>query len=84
MSDEIKEQLRAMPCNVCMRAADHLHHVKTRGAGGKDERNLLPVCAVCHDWIHTQGIKTAERKIGRSLRIAAENCWNLAALWAHR
>ena len=31
----------------------HLHHIKSRGAGGKDtEENLIGVCFRCHTKIH--------------------------------
>ena len=45
-----------MPC-VCIRcgynAATDLHHVLPRSRGGTEHRtNLLPLCHVCHRWVH--------------------------------
>jgi len=34
-----------------------LHHVKSRGSGGKDEtHNLMPLCRDCHSKVHTVGL----------------------------
>lgn len=39
--------------------ATHAHHVKTRGAGGGDDQ-VVSICAIHHNWIHTQGRHTFE------------------------
>lgn len=37
----------------CTGRAQHHHHIVRRSQGGKDSKdNLLPVCWVCHAWIH--------------------------------
>ena len=34
----------------------HLHHIKTRGAGGGDNRdNVVMYCSFCHNEIHNKG-----------------------------
>lgn len=36
----------------------HMHHVKSRGAGGSDElSNLKTLCGECHREIHAKGVK---------------------------
>jgi len=44
-------------CVACVnRRADCFHHVKTRGAGGSDDKwNLMPVCIAHHNAIHMKG-----------------------------
>ena len=51
------------------------HHVKTVGAGGKDERNLVALCVVHHTEVHGIGRRTFEDKYGVDLDIEADNLW---------
>ena len=43
--------------SVCRGRIDK-HHVRTRGAGGKDENNIVPLCRLHHQEIHRIGRKT--------------------------
>ena len=43
-------------CEACYRIRHHIHHIKSRGAGGTDDHsNLIALCARCHNRIHTIG-----------------------------
>ena len=58
----LKTQLQGAICGPCFAGtiwskrvtiADTLHHILPRSRGGKNEiDNLIPVCAMCHMWIH--------------------------------
>lgn len=63
--------IRAMPCCVCgYRPPSDPHHVKSRGAGGRAE-DVVPLCRLCHDWIHASGRYSFERAKGIDLRVIA-------------
>ena len=49
-------------------------HVKSRGAGGFDHENIIPLCAGAHDE-QGRGIKSFERKWGIKLGTAALALW---------
>lgn len=51
------------------------HHVKSQGAGGKDEGNLLPICAIHHTMGHTRGWQTFQREHGLNLFALARLLW---------
>jgi len=76
---EIKAILRSYPCHLCAGWSEHLHHVKTRGAGGKDFENLLPVCVLCHDKIHVTGKKTCEALFRMNFASEAKRLWRRVA-----
>lgn len=45
-----------MGCEACGAMADAPHHIRTRGAGGGEEKgNLMSLCAEHHRQIHTKG-----------------------------
>lgn len=58
--------VRTLRCCVCGTRPTVAHHTKTRGAGGKADA-LVPLCTVCHDAVHTQGVRTFERRMGVDL-----------------
>jgi hypothetical protein len=68
----------AMYCEVpgCGSLAEAPHHLRTRGAGGKDDAgNLLALCAMHHRQVHDAGAETfAARypKLGGKIRAARE------------
>lgn len=75
--DQVVEIIRRMACLTCYaRRGDPPHHVKTRGSGGKDERNVVPLCWKCHSEVHTIGTKTFADKYAIDLRWEAEVLWN--------
>ena len=42
-------------CTLCNAAASDLHHVRSRGQGGRDnEQNLVSLCRMHHDLLHGQ------------------------------
>jgi hypothetical protein len=64
---------KGLPCRV--NGLRHPHHVKTRGAGGKDAQNLVPLCVVHHQELHDTGRTSFETKYGLDLRVHAERLW---------
>jgi hypothetical protein len=52
------------PVQVC--------HVKSRGAGGDDRRNVIALCAMAHDEQHRIGIPAFEKRWGVNLKAEAE------------
>ena len=51
-------------CEVCMKKAVDIHHIKYKSRGGKDEiRNLIALCRKCHDKAHAEKIKEGELKL---------------------
>ena len=45
-------------CEACHGNAILPHHIRTRGAGGDDDKaNLLSLCALCHRRIHSLGVQ---------------------------
>ena len=71
----LKQFVELLPCLVknekCFGRID-AHHVKTRGAGGKDEGNLIPLCRAHHIYIHSVGILTFMKKFSVNLKEVAE------------
>jgi len=47
-------------------------HIKTRGAGGDDRKNVVPLCGMAHDEQHRIGIPTFEKRWGVNLKAEAE------------
>jgi 5-methylcytosine-specific restriction endonuclease McrA len=47
---------------VCIRYAQHLHHIFKSGQGGSDERkNVMPACDPCNGWIEDNPIEAHRR-----------------------
>lgn len=49
--------IRTMPCVICGGWAE-VAHVKSRGAGGNDLGNCVPLCRKHHQQQHDMGIKS--------------------------
>jgi len=47
-------------------------HVRSRGAGGADVGNVVPLCTIHHAELHRTGIRSFEEKYGVDLRVEAE------------
>jgi hypothetical protein len=46
---------RELACSACgLRVPTEPDHVRTRGAGGRDE-DTVPLCRTCHDYRHANG-----------------------------
>lgn len=82
-TDEHQAWLRAMPCLGCaLMGTDerphHLHHTKNGGTGRKaDASRQVPLCALCHGFLHQHGPTTfesvyADMLAGRTLASWAE------------
>ena len=47
---------RKLPCLLCGHPPpSDPAHVRSRGAGGLDRENVIPLCRACHDRQHLQG-----------------------------
>lgn len=57
----------------------HPHHVKTRGAGGKDLSNLLGLCWKCHSEVHSLGLFRWQTKHKIDAQGTAEMLFDLYA-----
>ena len=74
---DYRNYIKGMKCLVdnkeCLPQSDP-HHVRSKGAGGRDRSNLVPLCRIHHTECHTIGRITFEDKykLG-SLRTRAEN-----------
>ena len=80
--------IREQPCcvplcveTVIRRAVGTWHgseaaHVRSRGAGGADDGNLLPLCHTHHCEQHRIGIKSFAAKHGVDLRALAADYWH--------
>jgi hypothetical protein len=44
-----------------------IHHVRPRGAGGKEKKNIVPLCHECHMELHNLGRATWEERYGIDL-----------------
>ncbi len=74
---QVVEVIRRMACLVCYaRDKEWPHHVKTRGSGGKDERNVAKLCMGHHSEIHTIGRKTFAEKYDIDLAWEAKVIWD--------
>jgi hypothetical protein len=69
------EYIREQWCCCCGAPGSDPHHVKSRGAGGQDENNLVPLCRTCHTSVHTRGRATFEKFLGFSLTDLATEYW---------
>lgn len=69
---------RTMDCCACGRPGpSDPAHVRSRGAGGRDKGNIVPLCRPCHNLQHAKGMKTFEAGLkGVSLLAVA---WSIAA-----
>lgn len=81
VDEDYREWIRALPCilsgkmiahgqHICWGAVQ-VCHVKTRGAGGPDRKNCVPMCASAHDQQHVIGIREFEQRWGVSLKTIA-------------
>lgn len=66
----------------------HAAHVRSRGAGGADPNNLVPLCAMHHTYQHAVGTKTFEARCRVDLKPEAKKYWRawrlLVARWGKR
>jgi len=55
------------PVQVC--------HVKSRGAGGADDSNVVAMCAAAHDEQHRLGIRSFQKRWDIDLKAEAASLW---------
>jgi len=59
-------------CETCGTYGIHVHHIKTRGAGGTDKpENLIALCPECHHEVHRRGWGTFAAAWGLEIRFQA-------------
>ena len=64
--DPYRAYIRGLPCLIgvlCLGPVE-AHHVRTRGAGGADRANLIPLCGRHHAEWHTIGRQSFQRRWG--------------------
>ena len=62
-----------MPCAACGKAPpSDPAHVRSRGAGGLDHANVVPLCRKCHIEQGGAGIKTFQARHGIDMKAIAE------------
>ena len=60
------------PCLVSKRLMSDPHHVRSKGAGGKERDNIAPLQRRWHTELHQIGKKAFEKKYGINLKVEAE------------
>jgi hypothetical protein len=70
---KLRRFIESKPCVICKKdqrsGTMAAHHLKTRGAGGKDEYNLVPVHWFgCHTIAHTKSVDKLSAELGIDLR----------------
>ncbi len=83
VDEPYRDWIRSLPCllagkvgpyatgpHVCVSPVQ-VCHVKSRGAGGSDRQNCVPMCASAHDQQHGIGIREFEQRWGVSLTAIA-------------
>ena len=77
---ELRAFIDSQPCVYCENVHESLrkygpvthHHIKTRGSGGRDENNMIPLhWHGCHAIAHSIGPERFERACGRDLKAYA-------------
>lgn len=67
------ELCRMMDCCACgERGPSDPAHVVSRGAGGKDKANVVPLCRPCHIQQGAWGIVTFQRRKGIDMPMIAQ------------
>ena len=75
---EYRDWVRTFGCITPRRECSgpiDLHHVKSRGAGGKDQANLVPLCHYHHMNGHSRGWQTFQKQYDVDLRHIATRLW---------
>jgi len=68
---------RTLPCCVCEAPApSDPAHVRSRGAGGRDRENVVPLCREHHVEQHSAGIETFGSRYGVDLSEIAVETWS--------
>ena len=65
---EYLKKIEGLPCTVFTtygcKGKVVAHHVKTKGAGGKDKGGTIPLCVLHHDEWHFRGRTSFQMKYG--------------------
>jgi hypothetical protein len=67
-----RDWIRELPCLICRRGAEAAH-VVSKGAGGGDEDNLVPLCHEHHMEQHAAGIKSFQDRYAIDLAARARD-----------
>ena len=53
INEKVKKEVKLPHCELCGSESSDLHHIISRGSGGKDHRtNLINLCRACHLQVH--------------------------------
>lgn len=77
MSESFLKYIRSLNCLVaedwgheCI-GKIHAHHVRSRGAGGGDEANVVPLCFYHHRRVHDMGRLTFQKHYVTNFKLMA-------------
>jgi hypothetical protein len=82
-----REYIRSLPCLVAgkpghqCRGVTECAHIRSKGAGGSDRGNTVPLCSRAHSEQHAMGIRSFQQATGLDLAALATQ---LEARWALR
>jgi hypothetical protein len=75
---KFRDWIRRQPCLVCtdvQRGGTECAHVRSRGAGGGDLRNCVPLCPRHHHELHFWGARTFQARYRITLKRMASTYW---------
>ena len=72
---EYLEFIRKQPCCKCYQFPAVPHHVISRGAGGPDTGNVIPLCIICHNLAHTGHINKNWQETNTTIYHEKYNAW---------
>lgn len=79
-SDEAKR--RQTPCLACGKVPTDICHIRSRGAGGKDEPwNLIPLCRADHALQHFQGWERFLMSYPHVKKIIEKKGWEITHMY---
>jgi hypothetical protein len=71
------EWIRGQRCAACASPPrSQPHHKRSRGRGGQDEENLVPLCTFCHYELHFGGPSKFEAKHKVKLDELTSSYWS--------
>jgi len=81
MNEKYLDYIKQMECLVyedfgfeCCGEVD-AHHVKTKGSGGGEEGNLIPLCRKHHSLVHSMGRLTFQQKYVTNFKMLAHDIY---------
>jgi len=72
---EYLDFIRRQPCCNCLCFFAEPHHVKSRGSGGPDTGNTIPMCRMCHTLAESGHISKTWQRIEATRYHEKYNTW---------